>query len=170
MTQPATEPLLDEAQAAFLMRGVSIVASARSAENVPSVARAHGCVIEPDRRSVTIFLTTSEAADVAANVRSNGAVAVVFCQPSTFKTIQLKGRDARVRDRQPEDRATIAAYGAAFAADLAKLGYRDEFLTAIRWSPWEEIFAIQFTLTDAFAQTPGPGAGGRLTRQIGGAR
>lgn len=170
MSEPSIEPLIDQAQAAFLTGGVSIVASARNAENVPSLARAHGCVIAPDRREVTVFLTTSEASDVADNIRANGAIAVVFCQPSTLKTIQLKGRDARLREKRSEDQAVIAAYGAAFAADLAEFGYSQEIQEALRWSPWEEIFAIAFTLTDAFAQTPGPGAGGRLTKHLAGAR
>src|SRR5262249_53378285 len=116
-------PFLDEDNAAFVQRGISIVAASRDATLMPSIARATGCVVSPDRRRVTIFAIESQAQQLLADVRASGRIAVVFSQPTTHRTLQLKAEDARIRPLRGEERAVVAAYVDAFAIEIGRLGH-----------------------------------------------
>jgi hypothetical protein len=94
-------------------------------------------------------------------VTANGMIAVVFSQPSTHRTIQLKGTDARLVAVTAADRAVSERHLQAWVADLCSVGYGLPFAHALRGQP-ERIAAIRFSPSAAFQQTPGPGAGQRL--------
>lgn len=51
---------LDAANAEFIRRGVMVSVASRDANHTPSVARAFGCRVAPDRRRVTVFLAASQ--------------------------------------------------------------------------------------------------------------
>lgn len=152
-------PVLDEAHAAFVASGVSIVVAGRDAENLPAVVRAVGCRVSPDRRRVTVFVPRSQAAEVLDDLQANREIAAVFCLPSTHRTIQLKSRDAALVPIEPGDAAGIAAQVDLFAVDIAKLGYEGEFARAVCAHAPDDLVGIAFTPYAAFAQTPGPRAG-----------
>lgn len=152
-------PLLDEANAAFIRRRVSINVAARNAHNRPAVARSCGCSVSPDRRRVTVFLSVASAEKVLENLRDTGAIAVVFSQPSTHRTLQLKGTDARVAPALEADRETIEAYGASFVEELTGLGYDERFARLVVPPPDDRLMAVSFTPVAAFDQTPGRNAG-----------
>ena len=152
-------PLLADEHAAFIQGGVSILGASRDAAQVPSIARAHGCRVAPDRRRVTIFLSQTQAATLIDDVRRSGALAVVFSYPPTHRTIQLKGTDAVVRAAGASERAAIPAYVASFVESLGMLGYESRQIQTLLALPDEAIVAVDFTPTAAFDQTPGPKAG-----------
>ena len=160
--KPSEEPLLDEAHTAFMQRRVAINVGARDADNVATLTRALGCRVSADRRVVTVFVSVARAQQLLDNVRANGAIAVVITRPSTHQTIQLKGTDAVITSIEESDRATIAAYVDSFVEDLASIGYRENFARTVLSGKDDEVVAVTFTPTAAFAQTPGPGAGARL--------
>jgi hypothetical protein len=153
---------LDEANAAFIRCGVMVSVASRDAYHVASLARALGCRVAPDRRRVTAFLAASQAEVLLRDLRDTGTIAVVFTQPSTHRTIQLKGTDASVGPPEPGDFALIEANAAALVTDVAVLGYTEIFArTMLAFEP-NDLVAVTFTPTAAFAQTPGPQAGKRL--------
>jgi hypothetical protein len=154
---------MDRERAAFLMSGVSIVASSRGANNAPAVARAGGCRVTPDGR-VAVFVAASQAAALLDAVRATGAIAVVFSEPSTHYSLQLKGADAVIEPLLPGDGALIERYAAAFAASLCPLGYSEQLVRAVVWASPEDFVALAFTPSRAFDQTPGPRAGAALER------
>ncbi|MFZ5557181.1 MAG: hypothetical protein ACOZDY_10755 [Pseudomonadota bacterium] len=153
---------LSAENAAFVQQGVSVIAGARDRDNVPTLVRGVGCRVAADRDRVTVFLPASQCAELLANVRDNGAIAVVFCQPSTHRTIQLKGTDATVVPLAPGDHERMAAQAAALAADIIGIGYREAPVrTLLAYAP-EDVVAVAFTPAAAFQQTPGPNAGARI--------
>jgi hypothetical protein len=158
----AAAPLLDEALAAFVQTGVSINAASRGAGNVPAVARANGCRVAVDRRTVGIVLPASKSAALLEAVRGSGTLAVVFSEPATHRTYQLKGTDATVVPATDEDRAAAARWVHAFAAVLAPLGYPEDVFRALLGAEAEDLVVVTFTPTAAFDQTPGPRAGAPL--------
>lgn len=162
ITTPSDATLLDEAHATFIQHGVAINVGARDADNVATLARALGCRVSTDRRMVTVFVSAARAQPLLNNVRANGAIAVVITRPSTHQTIQLKGTDAVIAPIEDEDRARIAAYVESFVEDIAGIGYREDFARIVLSGIDDEVVAVTFTPTAAFAQTPGPGAGARL--------
>jgi len=160
----AAPPLLDEAHAGFIQGGVAIVAASRDGGNAPNLARAIACRVAPDRQRVTVFLSRSQSGTLLDDIRLNRTLAVVFSQPSTHRTIQLKTVDAAVVDLAPGDAARMAEHAELVIADLKLLGYGDALLRALFGHVPDDVSAVAFTPSAAFTQTPGPGAGARLSR------
>jgi hypothetical protein len=152
---------LDADHAAFIQGGVSVIVASRNAELVADVVRGCGCRVSRDRRQVTVLVEPSRAGTLLDDVVANGMVAVVFSQPSTHRTIQLKGSDASIVKVTPADRAVAARHLAAWKDELGSIGYARDLAGAVRGAA-ERIAAICFTPTAAYQQTPGPGAGQRL--------
>lgn len=160
----ADPPLLDEAHAAFIQSGVSVVAASRDSGNAPTLTRVIACRVTPDRGRVTVFLSRSQSGTLLDDVQTNRALAVVFCQPSTHRTIQLKTVDAAQVPLAPGDAERMAEQAELVIADLKLLGYGDALLLAQFAYTVDDVTAVAFTPSAAFTQTPGPGAGARLSR------
>lgn len=156
---PPIEPLLSEANAAFIQRGVSINLGSRDPSGAPVVARACGARVSPDRRQVTVFAIAAQAKALLGGAESSGVIAAVFTRPSTHKTIQLKGSDARIEPLAPGDEELIGAYRESFAEDLALVGYGRDLALAVVPDPAGQALALTFTPVAAFDQTPGRNAG-----------
>jgi hypothetical protein len=106
MDQPKGKALqLDADHAAFIQGAVSVVVSSRNSQHVPDVVRGCGCRVTRDRRRVTVLVEAARAGSVLDDIAANGLIAVVFSQPSTHRTIQLKGSDARITRVTGADRA-----------------------------------------------------------------
>lgn len=153
---------LDEEHAAFMQGGVSVVVCARGPDLVPDVVRGCGCRVSRDRRRVTVLVDTARAGAVLEDIAANGMVAVVFSQPSTHRTIQLKGTDAKLVRVTRAERELAERHLHAWADDMQRIGYPREFSRAAHGDAWQGLAAIAFTLAAAFQQTPGPAAGQRL--------
>ena len=157
----AQAPPLDADHAAFIQGGVSVVVATRNTERVADVVRGCGCRVARDRRRVTVLIEPSRAGTLFDDIARNGMIAVVFSQPSSHRTIQLKGSDARIVKVTPADRAIAARHLRDWTEELCRIGYTREFAGAVRGIA-PTLAAIAFTPTAAFQQTPGPGAGQRL--------
>jgi hypothetical protein len=154
--------VLDEHNAAFIQGGLSVIIATRNAELVPDVVRGCGCRVSRDRRRVTVLVERERAAGLLADLEAGGMIAVVFSEPSTHRTIQLKGTDATPVRTTSADRALTARHLAGWVDELTRIGYRPEFARALRGPADQALVAVAFTPTAAFQQTPGPGAGERL--------
>jgi hypothetical protein len=154
-------PLIDEDQAAFLQRGLSITAGTAGGE-FPEMCRVLGCRLSADRRRMRILLSRRQGAALLADVRASGRIAVVFSEPSTHRTIQLKGADASLLPASVEDAALARRHRDAFVAEVEVLGFRADMAGALHACPDDELVAIHFTVEAAFSQTPGPRAGDSL--------
>ena len=165
MTSTAPAPQLDEAQALFITRRVSMSMASCDAACAPSVARAFGCRVSPDRRTITVFLAVPYSSALLENLRNGAAVAVAFTLPSTHETLQFKGRHAQIVALADGDRALMRAYGQSFHDELDALGYHDPFASAIVAGVEEDAVGVCFEPVAAFEQTPGPTAGRSLVAQ-----
>jgi hypothetical protein len=154
-------PLLTESNAALIEGGVSMIACSCHPDKAPAMARAVGCRVSPDRQTVTLFFPKPASTDLFDAVRSTGRIAAVFSQPSTHRTVQLKGRASITKSRR--DAATITSqYSDSFVAEVCPLGYTEELIRAIVASNPEDLAALTFSVDQAFDQTPGPRAGEAL--------
>jgi hypothetical protein len=147
--------------AAFIQGGVSVVVAARDGQLVADVLRGCGCRVSRDRRRVTVLVEPARSGAVLDHVAANGSVAVVFSQPSTHRTLQLKGTDATVARGTPTDQRTARRHLEAWVEDMGRIGYETGFVRTVRGEA-AELAAITFTIAAAFEQTPGPAAGRRL--------
>ncbi|MEZ5593946.1 MAG: hypothetical protein R3F53_25890 [Gammaproteobacteria bacterium] len=156
-------PLLDNTQAAFISQGVSINIATRDRFSIPTITRALACRVSPDQRQVTLFLSAERAERLLENIAHNGMIAVVFSQPSTHRTLQLKGVDAHRVVLQGDDYAIIPASTASLVTELTAIGHGLGFSRTIV-AHNDSLIAIRFTPDTIFDQTPGPDAGRQLNR------
>ena len=161
MNPPVTAPL-DGELAAFVQGGVGIVVASRDDRLLPSIARGVGCRIEDGARRVTVFVVRSENQALLADIGGSRRVAVVFSEPSSHRTVQFKGFDARERALGPEDLARQRAYAAAFDAQLAGVGFAPGYASALVAHAPGDLVGVSFTVSEGYLQTPGPRAGERL--------
>jgi|SRR5688572_9916117 hypothetical protein len=155
-------PLIDEELAAFLQSGIAMHAASVGPGNVAQIARAAGCRVAPDRRSVTIYLVESQGRELLEHLRAAGAISVVFTKPKSHRTVQLKGGDARIVEARADDLADVDRQVAAFDAELSSIGFPRRFGWILAGGSPAGLAAVAFTPTGAFLQTPGPSAGTAL--------
>lgn len=156
---PDTPAALPEEIAAFIQSGLSITVAGRDERLIPSIAKAVGCRVDDGGRQVTVLVFAEAAAAVMRDIAHNRQVAAVFTRPSTNRTVQLKGHDARSVPAGPAEAALVRRHLALFADDLRLLGWNAEYIDTLLLHDWSQLMAIRFTPRGAFAQTPGPGAG-----------
>lgn len=165
-TNVPSSPLIDDEHAAFVTAGVSISVGSRNAEHFPNLTRGIGCRVDDGRARLAVFVVAEQSRELLDDIRANGHVAVVFSQPSTHRTVQLKGVDGEIETLLAGDRQRIERYRQAFTDELGTLGYGSLFVQALIDGSGGEIVAVCFTPSAAFQQTPGPLAG----RPLGEAR
>lgn len=154
-----SEPLIDADQAVFMQRGMSIAVGACNASNMPSLVRAVGCRVSPDFRQVAVFVSQSQAQALLEDIRNNGAIAVVFSQPSTHRTMQLKGANALVGGLADGDLEIVARHQSEFTNELASIGFGEAFVQSLLSCSSADLVCVSFNPSAAFSQTPGPNAG-----------
>lgn len=159
MQKPLSPALIDKPLVEFIESGVSIILGGRDQDNMPNLVRATGCRVSAMRDTISVFVSMAHAGDLLAKLRSNGAIAVVFCLPSTHRSIQLKGSDARIEPLIEGDWARIGLYRDALVQDIASIGYPPVFVSTMLAVEREDMVAVTFTPHALFEQTPGPDAG-----------
>ena len=154
--------MLDRANVVFIQGGVSISLAALAPDRRPSMSRGMGCKVIDGGRQVVIFVKRSQSADLLEGIASNGRVANVFSLPSSHRTLQLKGSDARVRPFDASDLKVIEAHVADFVRQVVPLGMREDMVRALFACTADDLSSVLYTPCAAYSQTPGPKAGESL--------
>jgi len=151
--------MLDHDNAAFIQTGVSISLAACAGSRLPSMSRGMGCKTIDGGRQVGVFLRRSQSLDLIENIRQSGRVANVFSLPSSNRTLQLKGVDARVEPFDPADLPLIAAHVDDFVREVLPLGMTEEVVRTLFAFTADDLVTVTYSPSAAFSQTPGPNAG-----------
>jgi hypothetical protein len=151
--------ILGEDVAAFLVGGVAIVVATRDDELRPEIARGWGPAVAEDRASVTLCVGVAPDSRTRANLEGNGAVAATFSQPSTYRTVQLKGGAVDVTEPDGKQLARVQEHLEAFVDEVRQVGLEPDRGRALL-EP--ELLAVTFDVRELYDQTPGPNAGARL--------
>lgn len=156
---------LDPTILALLAGPIAISAAGRDSDLRPSVAHAYGCRVVAGGEAIRIFLLRDEARQVLADIAANGEVATVYSDVRSFRSLQIKGHDARIVAFDTEDAAYRAAYFRITSQELLALGHAPGLAQGYFSVPEMADFAtVTFTPGEIFQQTPGPGAGAKLER------
>jgi hypothetical protein len=158
----AQAPLLAPEHIAMIDKGVSAIVASRNAANRPSLMRAVGAGITPDGAEITVFLSRSQSRQLLQDVAATGQVAVVFSEPLSHRTVQVKAEEARLRAAGEEDLPLLRRYLASMEHEVACVGFDARFVRAMLACRLEDMVAIRFRPSQAFDQTPGPRAGSPL--------
>jgi len=154
--------LLSPTHIALIAQGVSAIVSSRSADLRPSIMRAMGTQISPDGQRITIFLRPSQSAQLLADIDAGGPIAVVFSDPPTNRTLQLKAGGAHMHPATASDRAILRRYLVSMQHLVGQVGYGPDYVAAMLSTPPDDLVALEFTPEAAFDQTPGRHAGSPL--------
>jgi hypothetical protein len=117
-----------------------------------------GCRLSEDRRQVTVLLPEPSSRAVLADLRANGHIAVVFSEPSTHRTLQVKGEDAALVSGDARDAALAEQHLRNFVDEIGQLGFVAEVARTMLGHD-RQLMAVRFTVSAAFEQMPGPAAG-----------
>ena len=151
--------LLPAETLAMMRRGVSVNVGSRDATLRPSLMRAIGSDLSEDGSMITVFLVRAQSRQLLQDIAATGQLSVVFSEPSTHRSVQLKARQADVRNATPHDAPLLARYGAAMTQEIAQVGFPTALAQAMLAHRIEDVVAVSFTAEEAFEQTPGPRAG-----------
>lgn len=135
---------------------VAVHVATRDAAFVPDEVMAAAAVPSADGRSLTVYLPVATSETSLANLRENGAIAVVLSKPLTHRTVQLKGRVETLRPAREEERAGVERLAAAFDTEVELIGLAPAVVR--RRTKWP-CQAVTFVVSEAYEQTPGPRAG-----------
>ena len=157
---------LDVSTAAFIQTGVSISVASADAARLACMARGMGCRVDEGGR-VAVFVQRAQARELLDNIRRSARVACVFSLPSSNRTVQLKGADARVESFAAADMAVVLRHSVEFAAEVVPLGTPAEVVRMLLSVTAADLATVSFTPCAAFSQTPGPRAGESLAASGG---
>jgi hypothetical protein len=147
---------------AMMARGVSVIVASRDATLRPSLMRAVGSRVEAGGRDITVYLSRPQSRQVVQDIAATGHLAVVFSEPSTHRTVQLKASRVEMRNADAQDAPVLAGYLASMEHEVQQVGFAPLFTRAMLSYRLDEVVAVRFTPEQAFDQTPGPRAGAPL--------
>lgn len=129
----------------------------------PAHTFAVGAMVHDDRRTVTVLVPTARAARILPHLEANRRVALGVSLAS-HESYQLKGTYLATRPGNADDLARQEAYRKALLADALRTGYPEEIARPMTQGlAYTPSVAITFRVEEVFLQTPGPGAGNRLS-------
>ena len=135
------------------------VVSSCSTAGLPSVCWGMGSQVEAHGRRATVWVAREQARQLLSDVVATGRIAVAYSEPLTNFGMQIKGRDARVRDSRPADGPVLQRHLANMVREISAVGLSSEFVQAAFQKSLAELVAIEWVIEARFSQTPGPGAG-----------
>lgn len=147
---------LTDELAQFVEGGISVLVGTRDAAMRPAALRGGAVRVSADRKQLHVMLPAATSARTIANLRDNGRIAVTCSRPSTFRSIQLKGRCVDIHDTPASDRAWLEKYLGEFSADLELVGLPAGVTGRV--TVWPAI-TVTMTIESMFDQAPGPEAG-----------
>ncbi|MET0284967.1 MAG: hypothetical protein ABW352_10865 [Polyangiales bacterium] len=151
--RPASAPVARKDVAAFLTQGVSLAAVTRDDRMAVEITRCGGARMD-DQGCVWVAVPLPEGRRTLFNVEATGVFALSAAYPLDYRTVQLKGNDAR-RVEWPELEQVTTQHRQRMADVLTQLGTVHAPFQL--WS--REFAAVVFTPSEMYDQTPGPMAG-----------
>jgi hypothetical protein len=151
--------MIDAATLDFINTRADVVLGSCSAGLLPSVCWGMGCHAAAGGQRITVWVAREQAQALLADINATQAVAATFSEPSTNRTVQLKGRNARLREQQPGDAAILERHRVNMVREVGLMGFSEVSVRTVFGPPLTSLVAVEFTPNEAFEQTPGPKAG-----------
>jgi general stress protein 26 len=149
---------IDDELQSYVESGVAVVAATADAEGRPHMTYAWGPRVGKTRSHLTVFIEPSRGAQPLLDIASGGAIAVTFGHPTTYRSVQLKGRVTSVEDASAADLAWVDRHRDDFLSSTSLVG-DDPATIRGSWAGDLELRRVEIEVERAFDQTPGPDAG-----------
>lgn len=142
----------------FLCLGVSLMLVSRDERLAPEITRAAAARLGEDGL-LRVALPLPEARRTVWNLETTPVVALSLVLPTTYRTLQVKGRDTHIVD-WPGHEAIARSHADAFVEQVVSVGIPREF--ADSFFSHHRYVTIAFTPLEIYDQTPGPASGLRV--------
>lgn len=151
---------------AMIAKGVSTIVASCDAGLRPSIMRAVASTVTPDGGGITVYLMRPQSAQLLQDISASGRLAVVFSEPSTHRTLQVKAAAVQTRPAIEADLPVLRRYLESMERELGLIGFGPDFARAMLAQRPQDVVALQFAPQQAFDQTPGPRAGTALAAPV----
>jgi hypothetical protein len=115
--------------------------------------------VSADGGEVTLCVEAAAGSRMRGNLEAGGVIAVTCSLPTTYRTVQLKGRVLAVVEPDAEQRKRVRDHAEAFSAEAAQVGLPPR--SGFRLLD-DGLASVSFVVAEVFDQTPGPNAGARM--------
>lgn len=152
-------PRLPSPWAAHLESGVSHRLGGVHADGQPEICRGLAAQSLPDGR-IEILLAANTSDRLMDAIRESRRIAYVAVQPSSHRSLHVKGTDAELIAVRAEHEPLFIRCRENFIAQIEPFGFGRDFAMSL-WYDVEvsALAGLRFTPCGAWDQTPGPGAG-----------
>lgn len=149
----------------FLLTPVALWVANTSADNIPELVKCIGIAPLSDLSTITFFIPEKFAAGFIANTQVNPDIALSATSVYSFESYQYKGVFMELRKCTSEEIDLQRQYLDGFTGVLASMGYsKESFYNSYFHQP---SYAVRFSVTDIFDQTPYKGTGKLLSKKEG---
>ena len=139
------------------------LAGLRDRSLMPFGSRVCGWQVGADGRTLTAFMPDSYADRLLDALLDNGQIAITVEEFPMHETYQLKGRYLSHRPVRPEEVEIANRTRERFATGVRALVTDEEPINQLRASIPSPRIAVEIEVLEVFVQTPGPGAGARIS-------
>jgi hypothetical protein len=118
-----------------------------------------------DRKSISLCAPLATSRKTLDNLANNGQMTVCCSLPTSYKTVQLKGRGIQKADPSRADLASVERHREAFGRMNERIGFsrqRSETFWRGELESSPALVKLRFAPEQIFDQTPGPDAGSPL--------
>lgn len=150
---------IEEPVRQLILAGSATVVATRDDELRPSVARGWGVGVSEGGERLTLCVGAPPGSAMRANLESTGEIAITCSRPTTYRTVQVKGRVESTGSPSADQLAAVEAQVAAFSAEAVQLGLPPNAGSLLLD---EELLAVTVVPREVYDQTPGPSAGEKL--------
>jgi hypothetical protein len=145
--------------------GPAVILGTRDARLRPAIVRAWGIQLLPPQNELRLCIPDCSARRVLDNIAGNQQVAITLVQPTTYHSIQVKGRALETAPPSDGDLERVRRHRAAFVEEATAVGLSAAqaarlFQAEMDISP--ALVMVRVAIEEVFDQTPGPSAGARL--------
>lgn len=143
----------------LLAEGVAVVVATRDAQLRPQLGRGWGPSL-PAAALLRLCVDAPERSALRGALNGGREIAVTFAQPSTYRSLQVKGLVSEVGEPTAEQLAIVDRHTGAFGADAELIGVPARMV--VRMLDRASLVSVTFTIEEVYDQTPGAAAGDRL--------
>jgi hypothetical protein len=135
--------------------GVATIVATRDEQLRPSIGRGWGISVSTEGGEVTLCVEAAAGSRMRANLEAGGIIAVTCSLPTTYRTVQLKGRVLAVVEPNAEQLKLVHDHAEAFSTEAEQVGLPPR--CGFRFLD-DGLASVSFAVAELYDQTPGPNA------------
>lgn len=153
------DEVIDQGLTDFLERGCAMVIGTVSPDGAPHAQRAWGCSVTGPTR-LRVLLDASDDV-LREHAGGHGRIAITSADVRTLRSVQLKGWVVGLEPPGAEDLARCEQHNDELISDIHETDFYPRELTERMLPPGYVVAVVE--VEEFFDQTPGPGAGARMS-------